>query len=176
MTDHIDTENYMLCGSALERYYGGSSRLGEGAAQAAYAATEKRLYALPVLRERIADNREELCELENCGVEALRQHSSSLVRLIRPGMRLTPEEVHSAQMAELRARLAADEREVRKMQNALNSIANDPYYLAIELKYFSNTRDADAATRLRCDPATVRRNRRRLVKRLALRLYGVECI
>ena len=120
--------------------------------------------------------REELTELENCGVEALRHHSASLVRLIRPGMRLTPEEVHSAQMAELRARLAADEREVRKMQHALRSIGEDPYYLTIELKYFDNVKDADAALRLRCDPATVRRNRRRLVRRLALRLYGVECI
>lgn len=126
--------------------------------------------------ERIEDNREELTELENCGVEALRHHSASLVRLIRPGMRLTPEEVHSAQMAELRARLAADEREVRKMQHALRSIGEDPYYLTIELKYFDNVKDADAALRLRCDPATVRRNRRRLVRRLALRLYGVECI
>lgn len=98
------------------------------------------------------------------------------MRLIRPGMRLTPEEVHSAQMAELRARLAADEREVRKMQHALRSIGEDPYYLTIELKYFDNVKDADAALRLRCDPATVRRNRRRLVRRLALRLYGVECI
>ena len=39
-----------------------------------------------------------------------------------------------------------------------------------------NVKDADAALRLRCDPATVRRNRRRLVRRLALRLYGVDCI
>ena len=44
------------------------------------------------------------------------------------------------------------------------------------MKYFDNVKDADAALRLRCDPATVRRNRRRLVRRLALRLYGVECI
>ena len=172
--DH-QTENHMLSEYAFRQYYGDSA-VTRNAAQAAYAATEKRLYALPILRERIENNREELTELENMGVEALRHHSSSLVRLIRPGMRLTPEEVHSAQMAELRARLAADEREVRKLQNALHSVAEDPYYLTIELKYFSGVKDADAATRLRCDPATVRRNRSRLVKRLALRLYGVECI
>ncbi|MBQ4611554.1 MAG: hypothetical protein IJB30_07420 [Clostridia bacterium] len=175
MNIHNDTENHMLSEFALNRYYG-DAPVTRNAAQAAYAATEKRLYALPILRERIEDNREELTELENMGVEALRHHSSSLVRLIRPGMRLTPEEVHSAQMAELRARLAADEREVRKLQNALHSVAEDPYYLTIELKYFSGVKDADAAARLRCDPATVRRNRNRLVKRLALRLYGVDCI
>ena len=170
-----DMENHMISEYTLSHYYGDAPAT-RNAAQAAYAATEKRLYALPILRERIEDNREELTELESMGVEALRHHSSSLVRLIRPGMRLTPEEVHSAQMAELRARLAADEREVRKLQNALHSVAEDPYYLTIELKYFSGIKDADAANRLRCDPATVRRNRNRLVKRLALRLYGVDCI
>ena len=65
--------------------------MDSNASQAAMAATERRLYALPIIRERIEDNREELTELENCGVEALRHHSASLVRLIRPGMRLTPE-------------------------------------------------------------------------------------
>ena len=172
--NHSEAENHMLSVPALDMYYGG--HMDSNASQAAMAATERRLYALPIIRERIEDNREELTELENCGVEALRHHSASLVRLIRPGMRLTPEEVHSAQMADLRARLAADEREVRKMQHALRSIGEDPYYLTIELKYFDNVKDADAALRLRCDPATVRRNRRRLVRRLALRLYGVECI
>ena len=144
--NHSEAENHMLSVPALDMYYGG--HMDSNASQAAMAATERRLYALPIIRERIEDNREELTELENCGVEALRHHSASLVRLIRPGMRLTPEEVHSAQMAELRARLAADEREVRKMQHALRSIGEDPYYLTIELKYFDNVKDADAALRL----------------------------
>ena len=143
--NHSEAENHMLSVPALVMYYGG--HMDSNASQAAMAATERRLYALPIIRERIEDNREELTELENCGVEALRHHSASLVRLIRP-----------------------------KMQHALRSIGEDPYYLTIELKYFDNVKDADAALRLRCDPATVRRNRRRLVRRLALRLYGVECI
>lgn len=79
-------------------------------------------------------------------------------------------------MAELRARLGGrtSEKSAKCARPALHR--EDPYYLTIELKYFDNVKDADAALRLRCDPATVRRNRRRLVRRLALRLYGVECI
>ena len=144
--------------------------------EGAYASTERRLYALPILRERIEDNREELAELENCGLDALRKHSASLVRVLRPGIRLTAEEVHQAQMAELRGRLAADEREVRKLQTALALIADDPYYLTVELRYFKGEHDTAIAKRLCCDPATVRRNRSRLVKRLALRLYGAEAL
>lgn len=177
---HDEIENYMVSALALERHYSQKEEGGRTGGlidareieKSAYAATERRLYALPILRERIADNSEELAELENCGIEALRSHSASLVRLLRPGMRLTPDEIHAAQMAELRARLAADEREVKKMQAVLASIGDDPYYLAIELKYIQGVSDADAAKRLMCDPTTVRRNRARLVRRLAIRLYG----
>ena len=122
--------------------------------------------------QRIEDNKEELEELESCGVEALRGHSMSLVRLIRPGMRLEPEEVHEAQLGELRARLAADEREVRKMQAVMNDIMDDPYYLAIEMKYIKRATDAEIGKKLCCDPSTVGRNRARLLKRMAVRLYG----
>ena len=42
------------------------------------------------------------------------------------------------------------------------------------MKYFRGMREADIAEKLLCDPATIRRNRARLIKRLALRLYGVD--
>ena len=143
------------------------------AERAAYAATERRLYALPIIRARVEDSREELCELENLGIEALRDHSSSLIRLIRPGMRLEPEEVHAAQMSTLRARLAADERELKKLNIALECVRRDHYFPIIEMKYFQNRSELEIAGRLKCDTSTVGRNRRRLVKTLSLRLYGV---
>ena len=59
-----EIENHMLSEYTLSHYYG-DAPVTRNAAQAAYAATEKRLYALPILRERIEDNREELTELEN---------------------------------------------------------------------------------------------------------------
>ncbi|MCI6633658.1 MAG: hypothetical protein MR745_04585 [Clostridiales bacterium] len=65
--NHSEAENHMLSVPALDMYYGG--HMDSNASQAAMAATERRLYALPIIRERIEDNREELTELENCGVE-----------------------------------------------------------------------------------------------------------
>lgn len=138
-------------------------------AQAACAATEKRLYALPIIRARAEDYREDLAEIENTGMPLT-------YRLYeREGM-MSIEEICIAQKAELRARLAADEREIRKMDNALKCVKNDAYYPAIPLKYFDGLKDAQIAQELHCDPATVRRNRNRLVKRLAMRLYGVDCL
>ena len=170
-----DIENRMVLGASRPRGKGQRPTKREEETST-YKATEKRLYAIPILRERIADSSEELAELETLGIEALREHSLSLVKLLRPGIRLTPEEVHAAQLAELRGRLAADEREVRKIQIALTSIEDDPYYQAVEMKYFGNARDAQVAEKLCCDPSTVRRNRVRLVRRLALRLYGANAL
>ena len=145
-------------------------------AQAARAATERRLYALPVLRERVADCETELAELEKAVTEALQHHPGSVVRLIRPGMGLIPKEVYEAELAEFRARLAADKREVKKMENALTSINEDPYYSALHFKYIEGMKATEIAAKLSCEPATVRRNCNRLVNRLAMRLYGVDCL
>ena len=145
----------------------------EEARGAAYAATERRLYQLKLIRARVEDAKEELAELENLGLDALKGHSSSLVRILRPGMRLDPEEVHAMQMAYLRSRLAADEREIRKMTIATECIREDSYYPAIDMRYTRGMSDVEIAQKLACDKTTVSRHRKRLVGDLAVRLYGV---
>ena len=75
------------------------------------------------------------------------------------------------QMARLRARLAADEFEVRRMRRALDCLREDEYFPCIELYYFRRKGDAYIAEKLYRDISTVRRNRRRLVRELAGILY-----
>ncbi|MEA5059730.1 MAG: sigma factor-like helix-turn-helix DNA-binding protein [Candidatus Pelethousia sp.] len=167
-----DMENYMVSAQALERYYGPQP---EQPAQAAYKATEQRLYRVPVLREKVEDDKEDLMALESGEAELLCPRPALLELGRTNNLRRSPQEIRGDQMAVLRSRLAASERELRRMAAALSCIAEDPYYPAIELRYFQGMREVDIAERLQCDPATVRRNRARLVKRLALRLYGVDC-
>ena len=177
--DRID--NPMTDAAAIERHYRGDGgkarpRPARGRDDTAYAMTERRLYAFPILRQRVEDGKEELMELETMGLDGLRHHDRSIVRLVRPGLRVSEEEAHTAQMASLRGRLAADEMEVKKVQRALNAVCGDYYYPVIEMKYFKRFTDEDCSERLRCDPSTVRRHRLRLVKTLALWLYGVEAM
>lgn len=136
--------------------------------------TEKRLYALVVLKARVKELKEELFELESMGIDALKKHSASFVRLIRPGMRISEEEAHEAQLLSIKSHLVADEREVSKLTNALKFVEDDPYYGVIESKYFSGRSDEETAQALCCDPATVRRNRMRLLKKIMLYLYGTQ--
>ena len=164
-------ENHMLCAQALERHYGAPP---EQPALAAYRATEQRLYRVPIIRERVEDDKEDLMALESGEAELLGPRPALLELGRGSNLPRSPQDIRGDQMAALRSRLAANERELRRMAAAHSFIADDPYYPAIELRYLQGMREVDIADRLQCDPATVRRNRARLVKRLALRLYGVE--
>ena len=140
--------------------------------KAAYAEAERRLYAIRPLRARVEEAREELAVLEGIGADMLAQAADSYMRVLRPGTCVDPGELHAAQLSALRGQLAVDERELRRMNAALDFIREDPYFEAVEGRYVHGMSDGILAERLCCDPSTVRRNRRRLVRMVALRLYG----
>ncbi len=174
-TQHMDAqiENGMLAASVIwnapnKRHCNSRSE----AEKAAFMSTEQRLRQLGTVRGRLEDSEAEYRELENKGIEALRQHDASLVSLISPGMRLTPQEVHEVQMDMLRQRINADKYELRKMERALCSVEGDPYYCILEQYYGRNMNDADIGDALGYDRSTIARNRRRLVEQIAYRLYG----
>ena len=139
----------------------------------AYRATERRLYALPDIRAKLADDREALEDVRKYGV---RNRSRSVTRFIKSGVRLSPEEALAAVVMDLEASIAADEHEIQAMENALASIAADEYSIAVTGKYIDRLTDARIAEKIQCDASTVWRNRKRLVQRLSVRLYGAEAV
>lgn len=141
----------------------------------AYAATEKRLYALPVLREKVKDDKEKLDELM---VYGRRSKSKSIVRYQSTGSRLSPEEVEEALVNDLRASIERDSREIERLERALEKIKGDPYYFTVEWRYFRDMDDAAIGARAPVprEASTIRKNRKRLVQRVAVRLYGASAI
>lgn len=140
----------------------------------AYRATEERLYAMPVLTEKTIKDKERLQELIDN--PELPQRSKDIKRFQRSGQRLDEEEILEAIIQDLQAQIAADEHEIHAINLALETIKEDEYYPALAGRYFNAKNDKTIAVDLRCDETTVWRNRRRLVKRLAVRLYGVEAL
>ena len=145
----------------------------ERATKDAYRATERRLYALPDIRAKLADDREALEDVKRDGVK---NRSRSITRFLKSGVRLTPEEALAAVVMDLEAAIAAGEHEIDAMERALASISNDEYLLTVTGKYIERLTDEDIAERIPCDPTTVWRNRKRLVQRLSVRLYGVDAV
>lgn len=140
----------------------------------AYKTTERRLYALPVIRAKLEEEREELAQLTED--QELSVRSTDIIRFQRPGLRLSKEDILTARITDLECRIASKEHEIKEMERALEQVTNDYYYLTISLKYFDSTVDEEAAAILHCDPSTIRRNRSRLVRIIAVWLYGPEAI
>lgn len=145
----------------------------ERTAKDAFKATERRLYALPVLRQKIEDDRERMAELLQYGP---RERSKSITRFVKTGVRLTPDEIFEAVLTDLEATIASDEFEIATMERALTTISGDEYYLTVTGRYIENLPDEEVAAKIPCDTSTVWRNRKRLVQRLAVWLYGAEAI
>lgn len=145
----------------------------ERTARDAFKATERRLYALPDLREKLKEDEEELHDTKLYG---LKERSHSITRFFKSGVRLTPEEILEAVIMDLEATIARDRHEKETLEKALASIEGDPYYMAVQGKYIDRLTDEEVAEKIPCDPATVWRNRKRLVQRIAVRLYGVEAV
>ena len=112
----------------------------------AFKATEQRLYALPILREKLARDRERLPMLGDVA------------------------------RADLEEVIAADADEVETMESALAKCAGDPYYQTVTGRYFERLDDERVAKLLNCETSTVWRNRKRLIWRIAVRLYGVAAV
>jgi hypothetical protein len=143
-----------------------------------YKQTERRLYALPHLEEKIAADKENL-EFYTQSGEGFTFHqgtSKSIVRFERTGYRVSQEDIREAMIKDLESRIAADEEEVQVVRAALRAIEADYYFPAVEGKYLLGKDDDNIGEDLACDASTVRRNRGRLVRIVAIRLYGIIAI
>ena len=166
-------ENGMLVGTAAVSAAGYAGRRGKSFAEkAAVHSAEQRLRQLNMVKGRLEDSRREYNELKEKGIAALRQHDASMVSLISPGMRLSPEEVHEVQLSMLRQRISADRYELKKMNSALRALEADPFFGILKQYYEQNMSDADIADALGYDRSTIARHRRRLIGLIAFRLYG----
>lgn len=135
----------------------------------AYRATERRLYALPILKARIEENIDKLEEIITLGPG---EHSKGITRFQKSGVRLEPEDIKDAAIMDLKASIAADEYEVETIENALKLIQNEVYYFAVEGKYIHGLTDDEISEKIHCDKSTVYRNRKNLIQRIAVFLYG----
>ena len=134
-----------------------------------FTATEKRLYAYPVLKLKIANDREKIHEIQQHG---LPDKSKMVIGLLKSGTRLTPDEIKDALIHDIEAQIAESEAEIAEIDRALAVIAGDPYEDIVRLKYYEDKSTDDISVIFSCDPSTVKRNRNRLVGRMSVFLYG----
>lgn len=145
----------------------------ERAPKDAYKATERRLYAYPYMKKKLEDDMDALNEVKKYGP---REKSRSIVRFQKSGGRLTQDEIFSAVVLDLEAAIASDESEIIAVEKAISYIEEDGYALCVTGRYFEDLDDDTIARQLGCDSTTVWRNRKRLVQRVSVMLYGAQAL
>lgn len=134
-----------------------------------FKATEKRLYAYPVLQAKIKNDQQMIDEIMQYGVH---ERSKSITRFIKSGIRLDPDEIEEAIILDLKARIANDQHEITQIEKALEQIVDDEYKDIVQYKYFEQKTDDEIAEYMHCAARTVRAHKSRLVGRLSVFLYG----
>lgn len=137
-------------------------------ARDAFKATERRLYAVPDLRAKLKDDQEELEDIQ---------------LFISEGNSFQQEDIRAV-IIDLEAAIAATSHELEALDKALASIRDDLYYLAVYGKYIQRISDEEIAKKIfelfewdiPCHPTTIWKNRKRLVQRVAVRLYGADAV
>ena len=138
-----------------------------------YKATERRLYAYPDLKDKIESDQDYMYDIATYG---LGDHSADIIRFQKCGVRLSDNEIIQGIIQDYTAKIAESQHEIKVIDTALAPLKSDPYFRVIPGKYFEGFNDNELAAELFCDPSTVRRNRSKLVNRLAIRLYGVDAL
>jgi DNA-directed RNA polymerase specialized sigma subunit len=142
-----------------------------------FKKTEQVLYALPKIKEIVADKREEIGELEQYG---LRQKSKSITQFSAGGGGINdiklPSELVKEKIQQLNAVIEELDRHIQNIESALDTIADEKWYCIIEMRYFENKGIEEIAATLNCDPSTVTRQKNKMVNTLKMELFPMESV
>lgn len=140
----------------------------------AFSQTEVRLYAYSDLKDNIEQYELDIRDLET--EKPGRSKSLVFFSTGGSGIRLSEEDVQQGRILHIQNKIRRDEEEIEEINRALEPVSCDPYFSIIELKYFKGKTDEEIAEAIPCDPRTVRRHKNRLVRRIAIKLYGADAV
>lgn len=148
---------------------------GKQSTKNAYQATERRLRAYPALKANIKRYEADIKDIahEDMGKSAdivmFQSHSGK-----------TPErdleELRQEKIFLLTERLHRDTKEVQEIEVALDFIKDQEYFRIIPLVYFEGRSQKEIEKELHCERSTIWRNRKALVGKMSIVLYGADAI
>lgn len=124
--------------------------------------TEKRLFRYAILKKRVEDSRNDIAELAKRSVKCI------------IGNNYEGEEEFNKKLKCIENCIDADEYEIKQIERALAVVRNDYYFSIIEYKYFNAMTDVQAAQRVLCSVSTLRRQKSKLINKIADALYGMS--
>ncbi|WP_099329094.1 hypothetical protein [Clostridium paraputrificum] len=137
-----------------------------------YRKVEILLYNYSSLKDAIEDKVQAIEDLKNYG---LQEKSKSIVAYSR-GSGKSEGDRYTELVEKYNIEKIETERELKRIDNALDKIRDDKYYKIIELKYLADeeekiSTDEKLAEKLECDRKTIARNRKRIINKLTTILF-----
>lgn len=161
----------------IERGILRAMRIGEAKTQKASPVkgrVERLLYARNGLDILIASLEEELTDETKTPASSMayQKTDGKVIHLLPSGDALGL----SSKREEIEALLLRNRRAAKRIDRAVSSLSNDPYYELIDLKYRKGLSEETIAEEMCCDPSTVRRNKNRLLEKLGVLFFGIDAL
>lgn len=137
----------------------------------AYQKTEQLLYNYNGFKKIVAERMQEIDDLRRYGVPK----SCAVTEYVQKGgmphgLVLEEESVEDAVRTVQRS-VEGTIHAIALIDKCMAALKHDPYYRVLEMRYFEGRTQEDIATVFGCNQATIARNKSRLVKELAMRLF-----
>lgn len=148
---------------------------GKKQAKNRYKQTESRLYAYPILKQNIERYR---ADIEDIKHEDMRKSHDFVLFMSNSGRspEIDIEDLRAGKILLAEQKIARDEKEIDEINVALQTIEDDPYYQIIPMHYFDNQEQDKIMTACHCTETTLWRNRKALISRINIALYGADAL
>lgn len=143
-----------------------------------FKKTEQLLYNYNAFLDVVKDKKEMIEQIQSVG---LSKRSGSFIPMPEDtGFKTvkSEEEKENDAIESLENSIETTERFIKLIDNALETIANDPYFEVIKMHYFQGMKYAAIADKwpVTIDESTICRNKNRLVKKMSIYLFSDEVI
>jgi DNA-directed RNA polymerase specialized sigma subunit len=164
--------------AALDKRDESNSKIGISPKEkSAYAKTETLLYNYNSFKKIVADRMQEIEDIQKYGVpkrgSAVVQYGSGS-NVVR-GLVLPEESVEGA-VQSVEASVQTTVQAIALIDKCMAELKDDMYYDILPMRYFEGRTLEDIGAHLNCDHSTISRNKNRLVRELAMRIFPNDVV
>ena len=147
--------------------------LGKNEVNNYYKHTEKRLYAFKQLQKNMIIYKKDIEDLKREGATS---KSKDIVRMRQSGVRLDHDEILQCKIINIQMKIDRDLREINELKRALATIKKNTNHEIVHYKYFEELSNAEISEKLHMSERSVQRNKKQLINKLMIALYGADVI